>query len=150
MTEHQQHGALIGQIDAEQVRLDLGLVGLARAGDVAITRGGAGLGLAASSVTITEGGAAALVSGGSMSVTQGGGQALVAGGPMTITQGGGGILVTPQASVEQGVIGVLLCGRATLGEGTRVLLNTPQAIAMGAALGLVFALAGRLLRRGRA
>jgi hypothetical protein len=150
MADHQQRGALVGQIDAEQVGLDLSLVGLARAGDVTITRGGAGLAVAADSISLAQGGAVAFVSGGPMTVTQGGGQALVAGGPMTVTQGGGGILVTTQASVEQSVVGVLLCGRATLGDGARVLLDTRQAIAMGLALGLVFALAGRLLRRGPA
>jgi hypothetical protein len=150
MANHQQRKAIVGQIDAEQVRLDLGLVGLAHADDVTITRGGAGLAIAASSASITQGGAVAFVSGGPMTVTQGGGQTLIAGGAMTVTQGGGGILVATQASVEQSVVGVLLCGQASLGEGTRVLLSTRQAIAMGVALGLVFALAGRLLRRGAA
>jgi hypothetical protein len=45
---------------------------------------------------------------------------------------------------------VLLAGHTTLGEGARVLLTTPQALVLGAACGLVFALVGRGLRgRGR-
>jgi hypothetical protein len=149
MMDHEQDKALVGRIDAELVSLDRSLVGLAQANDVTIAGGGAGVILASKGAAISRGGAVAFVSGGSMTVTQGGGQALVAGGSMTVTQGGGGIMVAGQASVEQSLIGVLICGRATLHNGVRVLLNTPQAIAMGVALGLAFALAGGWLRRGR-
>jgi hypothetical protein len=59
------------------------------------------------------------------------------------------VLAAGQAEVKHGVVGVLRAGHTTLGEGARVLLTTPQALALGAACGLVFALVGRGLR-GRA
>ena len=149
MTDHEQRGAVVGRIDAEDMSLDLGLVGLVRANDVTIGTGGAGVVLAAKSASITQGGAVAIVSGGSMTVAEGGGQALVAGTLMTVTQCGGGIMVTREASVEKSIVGALICWRATLHDGARVLLDTRQAIAMGVALGLMFALASRLVRRGR-
>ncbi len=150
MMDHEQDKAIVGRIDAELVSLDRSLAGLARANDVTIASGGAGVILAAHSAAISRGGAVGIVSGGSMTVTQGGGQALVAGGSMTVIQGGGGVMVAGQASVEKSLVGVLICGRATLHDGVRVLLNTPQAIAMGVALGLALALASRWLRRGQA
>lgn len=52
-----------------------------------------------------------------------------------------------QASAQHSAIGVVLAGKVELGEGSRVVLNTPQAAALGAALGAVFALVSWLLRR---
>jgi hypothetical protein len=46
----------------------------------------------------------------------------------------------------------LISSQTTLGEGNRVIFNTPQAIAFGAALGGVFALVSWLMpkkRKGR-
>jgi hypothetical protein len=42
------------------------------------------------------------------------------------------------------MIGVVLAGRVELKD-SQVLLNTPAALALGAALGLILAVAGRLL-----
>ena len=104
--------------------------------------------VAGGDVAVTAGGGAAFVAGGDMTITQGGGQYLVAGGTMRIAQGGGAILVAGQASVERGIVGLLVSGKTTLNQGARVLLTTPQAAALGAALGLVFAMASRWFRRG--
>ena len=75
---------------------------------------------------------------------------LVAGNSIPIQHGGGAVLVAGQAEVTRGAVGVLLTRHATLGEGTRVLLNTPQAMALGAAFGFVFALVGRGCATGHA
>lgn len=52
-----------------------------------------------------------------------------------------------QASVRNSAIGVILASKVELGEGNRVVLNTPQAAALGAAFGAVFVLLSWLLRR---
>src|SRR5262245_13599948 len=134
----QNSKSVVGRIDAEEMSLNLSLVGVARTDDVTIEIGGAGVARASNSVSITQygrvaivpgglmtvmqGGGTALLGGGSMTVTQGGGQAMLAGGSMTITQGGGGVMVARDASVEKSIVGALICWRATLGDGTRVLL----------------------------
>ena len=55
--------------------------------------------------------------------------------------------VSKQASAQHSAIGVILASKVELGEGNRVVLNTPQAAVLGAALGAVFALVSWLLRR---
>lgn len=62
-------------------------------------------------------------------------------GSLTLALGAG------QVAARGGTIGVLLARQAHLAEGTRVLLNTRQALAFGAAFGAVFALLGWLLSR---
>jgi hypothetical protein len=43
-----------------------------------------------------------------------------------------------QVTARQSLIGMVLARQVTLEEGSRVLLNTPQAIAFGAAVGAAF------------
>jgi hypothetical protein len=54
---------------------------------------------------------------------------------------------TSQIIAQDSLIGVLFSGRTNLGEGSRVLLNTPQALAFGAAFGAAFASLLWLLKR---
>jgi hypothetical protein len=114
---------------------------------VEIMGGGAVIIASGANTEIKGGGAALLASGGNMQIEGGGGQILAAGGDMTIREGGGGIMLTGNARIERGFIGMLISGNTTLNEGTRVILNTPQALAFGAAFGLVFAFVSRGLRR---
>ena len=98
---------------------------------------------------VNGGSAGMLVAGNSLEINGGGGWVLLAGNSIPIQHGGGAVLAAGQAEVKHGVVGVLRAGHTTLGEGARVLLTTPQALALGAVCGLVFALVGRGLR-GRA
>lgn len=50
-------------------------------------------------------------------------------------------------SAHNSSIGVALGREITLGEGARVMVTTRQAVAMGAAFGVVFAIVNRLFRR---
>jgi hypothetical protein len=59
----------------------------------------------------------------------------------------GGVVVSSSARVEQSLVGVLFTNAPELGQGNQILLTTPQAAAMGAAFGFVFALMSWLLRR---
>lgn len=115
--------------------------------NVTIEQGGAAIIDAAGDVTINQGGALAILAGGNISVTEGGAQFMVAGGDVQLQGGGGGLVFTRQAHVEQGTVGVLISRETTFAEGSKVVLNTPQAVALGAAFGLVFAVMGYLFRR---
>jgi hypothetical protein len=135
--------------EARAIEVRSGFVGIAQADSVSITNGGAGAVIAGHDVTLTSGGANVLVAGGNMNITSGGGTLLVAGGPMRIEQGGGAILIAgEEVHLARSYVGLLISGTANLKDGSRVLLTTPQAAALGAALGLVLALAN-LLRRSR-
>jgi hypothetical protein len=115
--------------------------------DVKVSNSGAGVVSAGNDASLRQGGAAIIAAGRSMEVQQGGGQLMVAGGHMNVEQGGGMVMVASRASLKWSYVGVLISGSTELQEGTRVLLSTPQAAALGAALGLVLAVAGRLLSR---
>jgi len=52
-----------------------------------------------------------------------------------------------QISARNSSVGVALAREINLGEGARVMLTSRQAVAMGAAFGVVFAIFNRLLRR---
>jgi hypothetical protein len=72
-----------------------------------------------------------MVVGGNSDLSNSVAQMVVAGGSVTVNKGFIGIINSPQV---------------TLGEGSRVLLNTRQAMAFGAVLGVVFALVSFVLR----
>jgi hypothetical protein len=64
-----------------------------------------------------------------------------------IIKGGGAALITKRATLSNSFVALMLCRKAEMRDGSRVLLGTPQAAALEAALGLVFALVGRWSRR---
>ena len=93
-------------------------------------------------VHIDRGGGALLIAKRDMRVTRGGGQWLVGLRQQTIEQGGGGVLLSREAHVTNGFVGVVVAGRVTL-EGTARALATislpvAAAAAAGFALGMLF------------
>ena len=141
---------LRGVVRAETVTLRNGFAAAVMGSNEAqVASGGALLIAAGNTMQENGGGAGALLAGNSLEIHGGGGWVLLAGNSIPIQNGGGAVLVAGRAEVKHGVVGVLLAGHTTLGEGARVLLSTPQALALGAACGLVVALVGRG-RRGRA
>ena len=162
--EPEQVSGIAGEINGQTVAFGPGLVGVIRAEqDASLTRGGAMVVAAGKDVEMSEGGAGLVVSGRDFDlqnggawvtvighngqVTNGGAIVINAGGNLDITNGGGVVAVCKQAAIQNGSVGVLLTGQANLGENTKVVLNTPQALALGAAFGTVFALLSWLLRR---
>src|SRR3954454_3710643 len=122
----------------EEMRVEGGFApAITAQGNMTVEGGGALAFVAGGDLKLEAGGGAALIAGGDMTVNQGGGQVLISGGTMSIKEGGGGIILTGDATVNGGFVGFLLSGSAELGEGTRVLFNTPQSLAFGAAFGLV-------------
>lgn len=77
--------------------------------------------------------ASALVAGGTVEMTQAVAP-LVAGREVHIDLGGGAAVVAGDVKVERGFIGVLLAGRAEVGDETRVLIGTRAALIMGGVL----------------
>jgi hypothetical protein len=66
---------------------------------------------------------------------------------LKIQQGGAGILkVGGEAQVDNGTVGLLIAKSGVTLNNSRVLMTTPQAIALGAAFGAVYALLRTLLR----
>ncbi len=106
---------------------------------------------AGSAMWVSRSGASALAAGKDMYITNSGGNAFVAGGNIEITGGGGGVLVAGKSgTVNHGFVGMIISQQTILGEGSRVLLDTPQAIAFGAALGAAFGVVCWLLGRRQA
>ncbi len=130
------------------VEVRSGVAGVVQAGEVSITSGGVLVAVAEQDIKIMSGGGSLLVAGRDMSITSGGGSLLVAGNNMNIQNGGGAAMITSNATLSRSFVGLLLCSKAEMHEGSRILLSTPQAAVLGAALGIVLAVAGRLLRRG--
>ena len=105
---------------------------------------------AGNEMRVSESAAGALIAGGNMQVTNSLGNALVAGGDIEMVESLGGVVVAGKsATVNQGVVGIIISDQTVLGEGSRVLLDTPQAIAFGAALGAMFGVVCWLLGRRR-
>ena len=70
-----------------------------------------------------------------------------AGGGIHLADSQVSLLAGNQVNVQRSVVGVVLSKQTTMDGHTQVLLNTSQAIALGAAMGAVFALVNWLLRK---
>ncbi len=88
-------------------------------------------------ISFSNGGAIAIGAGRNIDVRNGGGYRLRAGNDIHIQNGGGGLMACKQAVVDNSTIGVLLTPQAALGENVKVMMSTRQAVAFGAAFGLV-------------
>jgi acyl CoA:acetate/3-ketoacid CoA transferase len=118
-------------------------------GNVTATASAFGSVQAGGDISVTAGGGVLMAAQGNMTVNQGGGQVMLANGNMDINQGGGLAMIAQQATVRQGIVGVILSPNVTLEPGTRVLINTPQAIMIGTIAGVILSLFRLILPRGR-
>ena len=103
--------------------------------------------VAGNDVHIQQAGGVVFVAKRHLSIEQGGGQVLVSAGTLDVRQGGGTALIAKEAQVSQGIVGVLIAGRATIAPGARVLLRGTPAVALAAVAS--FAAGWLLGRRGR-
>jgi hypothetical protein len=106
---------------------------------------------AAQDAKVENSAAIAFVAGNDLHLTNSGGSTLVAGNNMNIQNGGGAMMVVGNdAQVEGSTIGILFPGGdVNLYGDSKVLMTTQQALALGAGLGVVFALLTAFLRRLR-
>lgn len=124
--------ASVGAVDAEKATLSRTLArSVSAKDDVSMTLSGALLVRAAGDVAI-NGGVAPLVS---------------AGRDLRIRGATTAMAIAPRLRVESGVVGVLLAGKAEIGNETRVLLTARDAVLLGGAIGVLLPLVAYLLRR---
>jgi hypothetical protein len=124
-----------------------GLVGTIRGTEVTMQKGVVGVLAGSNNASHVAGPVGAALAGNRLEVAAAGGAAFLAGNQITLTNGGGALLLAPRARLSRSVVGVLLSSHTELDDQSRVLLGTPQAAALGAALGVVFALVSALVRR---
>lgn len=115
--------------------------------DVNLQQGGALAVSAGRDLSVSMGGSAVMAVGRDAQVSQGGADIMMIGGNAQIEQGGAVIMNAQQVSARDSFFGMVIAKETHLEGDSRVLLNTPQALAFGAALGTVFALVSWLLRR---
>lgn len=145
-------GGLAGSVNAQKyAHINNSLMFVANAGqDMAINDSLAVTGVAGRDLETNYSGMLMLNVGANAEMMNGGALMTNVGGNLEINNGGALVtLAGGQVSVQHGSLGVVLAGSVNLGEDSKVLLNTPQAIALGAAFGAVVAVVGWLLRRRR-
>jgi hypothetical protein len=132
-TEREIDTALIGAMAASAVHAEKAIVGaVASRGDVTIDQGICGPVVAVGEVQVRNGFCGPVAAIGGARLERMATQSIVSLGRVEIG--------------ERAFVGFVLAPFATLNEGARVLMNTPQALAFGAAAGVV---AGLILRRRR-
>jgi hypothetical protein len=116
-------------------------------GDLDLQYGGALVTNIGGDAAITNGGASVMNIGGDTRLANGGAAWMNIGGNVDLNNAGVGVTVSREAKAENSVVMVNISGQTTLGEGSRVLLNTTQAAVFGAAFGVVYALLRWVLRK---
>lgn len=134
-------------VAADQVDVQNSMVRTVHAEKALLSRSIVGTVTAADNAVLTTSGALSLSSASDIVVTAGGGMLLIAKDDIHMQGGGGGIVVAKEASVESGMVGILLAGNARLGNKTRVLINTREAVVMGVVIGCLWPITRYLLRR---
>jgi hypothetical protein len=133
--------AAVGDVSVER-----SLVGALRAEDVRFERSIAGPVMARGDVTVEQGGCGPVLAGGNVSFHQAGCGPVMTRGDVSFTQAGTQSVLAGSASIGRGAfVGVVISPKVTMADGARVLMNTKQAAALGAAVGAVVGLF--LLRR---
>jgi hypothetical protein len=148
MAEHVETKRVVGSLEAAgDVDVERSLVGAINAHDVRLHQAASGPVMASGDVTITQGGCGPVVCSGDLSIRQGGCGPTIVRGNVTIEQGGTQSVIAGEAHLGSGsFVGLVAAPKVTIADGARVLMNTPQAAAFGAVLGLTIAL---FLRRRR-
>lgn len=148
MSDYDQRAASALEFD-EDVRVEKSLVGVLRARDVHLHQAAAGPVAASGGVSILQGGCGPVIANGDVTIRQGGCGPLIANGNVSIEQGGTQSVIAAGGATlrDHAYVGLVVAPKVSVEEGGRVLMSTPQALALGAAAGLVFALLSRLVRR---
>lgn len=139
----------VQQVQADQVTITSSLVGsISAEGSVQAFNSLIASMAVGDKAHLEQGGVFLLTVGGDADFSEGKASVTVAGGDTTLEHSSAKLIVAGNAAhVKNSFVGVLLARQAELGEGSQVLLNTPQAIAFGAAAGLVLGLVQLLSRR---
>lgn len=87
-------------------------------------------------VEVRQGGGIAFFARRNLRISEGGGRWLVALGDQTVERGGGATLISRQARVSHGFVGLLISGRTSLEGESRVLMSLPVPAAAALVAGL--------------
>ncbi len=139
--------ALLRAVKAHHLQVRHGIVGIARTSDALLAGSGAGMVRAATNVAMSQGFAGALVAGNDASLTSSGGMVVAAGNRLELHGGGGGVLFARSAHVEDATVPLAIARHLTFSGHSRVLLTTPQAVALGVGFGIALAAAASIIRR---
>ena len=115
-------------------------------GDLTVREAGALAIVAGGNALLKEGGAGFCVVGGDLQMAEAGAGNMLIGGNADLSDVGVGQMAAMEAHVSDSRIGVLIGGKVTM-ERSEVMLTTPQAIGLGAAVGAVFFLLSKLFGR---
>lgn len=127
-------GSAIGVAKAESIDAIGSAIGMASVGGDLTTRfASTPLVNVHGDASIRQSYASALVAGGTVEMSQALAP-IVAGREVHIDMGGGAAVVAGDVKVERGLIGVLIAGRAEVGDETRVLIGTRAALIIGGVL----------------
>lgn len=109
--------------------------------DIQASNSVAGAMVAGRGITLTNGGAGAIVAGSDVTLKNGGAQVMVVGRDVEMHTGAAPVMIVGRSvTADRSFFGVVFSNQITLGENSQILLSTPQAVAFGAALGVVFGL----------
>jgi hypothetical protein len=114
---------------------------------IEMTQSSARVAVAGSDINIITGSANIVVVGNQMSLDTGNAGVVKAGGDIDLTYSQALVLAGNQVTVQKSKIGLVLSRQTNLGEGSRVLLNTPQVLALGVSFGAAYAVVRWLLKR---
>jgi hypothetical protein len=161
--ESSERNPVISQENAGQRQLTRRLIERVQANDVTVEKSGIGLVFTEESASlrfvggVVQGAGNKMQVNGGAAILQGAGNELRMNSSAAVMQGAGNILQmngsvalfqgAASTQVHQGCIGLLICGKATITDGSRVLLTTSQAAVLGVSFGLAFALVNHWLHR---
>lgn len=137
------------EINAENLQFGPGCAGKVMVhGNLEMTQSGALMVQTENNIELAYGGAAAIVAGKDAVISYGGAETIIVGGNLEANYSGALLNITGgNLQATNSFFGIVVADKLELGEGSRVLLSTEQAVAFGAALGAAFALLRWLLKK---
>lgn len=118
--------------------------------DLSMSRSAALLVKSGRDLNVSYAGAAAMVAGGNSTITNGGSQLMVVGGNVDLTNGGAQtMIVGGNATFKKSLVFAVISKQVSFEDGSRVLLNTQQALLCGLAMGAVMGLMSLMRHRRR-
>lgn len=147
MTRGEIWVALLRAVRAHHLQLRHSLIGAAHTADALLTTSLAGVVSASGNTALSQGFAGALLASRDATLTSSGSIIIAAGHTLELQNGGGGVLLADTAHVADATIPLAIARDLKTSGNTRILLSTPQAIALGVACGVALAVTGALMRR---
>lgn len=134
--------SLAAVVRGEEVEVGQAVAGLVSGHSLSVKNAGAVAMLSQGPVTFQNGYCQWVFSGEGVDVHNGGAAVVFSGEGVTAERAGLGAVITGKADVQRGLVGLVIAGKVSLGEGTRVLLGIKEALVLGVVTALVLKLFG--------